>query len=78
MPPCYAAHVDAEEFGARIIQFEFERNESADNAAKKGARMYSDFIEVRDGLEGWKGFQNSIDSQFLQGEESHHCLLCEQ
>ena len=73
------AHVDAEEVGSRITRFEFEGNEAADNAAKKGARMHSDFIEVQDGLRlaGWEEFMNSIDSQVLEREEAHQRLLCD-
>ena len=71
------AHVDAEEVGSRITRFEFEGNEAADNAAKKGARMHSDFIEVRAGLAVWENFQDSIESQILEREESNHRLLCD-
>ena len=73
------AHLDAEEVGSRITRFEFEGNEAADNAAKKGARMHSDFIEVQDGmrLAGWEEFQNSIDCQILEREEAHNLLLCD-
>ena len=73
------AHVDDEEVGSRITQFEFEGNRAADNAAKKGTRMHSDFIEVQDGLRlaGWEEFQNSVDSQILEREEAHNRLLCD-
>ena len=73
------AHVDDEEVGSRITQFEFEGNRAADNAAKKGTRMHSDFIEVDDGLRlaGWEDFQNLIDRQILEREEAHHPLLCD-
>ena len=73
------AHVDDEEVGSRITQFEFEGNRAADNAAKKGTRMHSDFIEVDDGLRlaEWEDFQNLIDSQVLEREEAHHPLLCD-
>ena len=73
------AHVDVEEVGSRIIRFEFEGNEAADNAAKKGARMHSDFIEVGDGLRlaGWEEFQNLIGSEVLERAEVHHPLLCD-
>ena len=39
------SHLDAEEVGSRISRFEFKGNDAADNAAKKGARMHSDFME---------------------------------
>ena len=71
------AHLDAEEVGSRITRFKFLGNESADDAAKKGARMHSDFIDLRNGLAVWEEFQDSIDSQVLEREEANYRLLCD-
>ena len=70
-------HLDTEEGGSHITRFEFLGNEAADNAAKKGAQMHSDFIEVRAGLAVWENFQDSIESQILEREESNYRLLCD-
>ena len=71
------AHLDAEEVGSRITLFEFLGNKAADNAAKEGARMHSDFFEVYDGLAEWEEFLNSVDNQILEREEARHRSLCD-
>ena len=72
-----AQHSRLDSYLSAHSHFEFEGNEAADNAAKKGARMHSDFIEVGDGLRlaGWEEFQNSIDGHVLESDEVHHPLL---
>ena len=39
--------------------------------------MHSDVIEVRDRFAVWEDFQDSIVSQVLEREETHHRLLCD-